>query len=199
MSDSRFDDAVAEFSRIHAADPSTEHVEGTARPRELAQTERVVRWVARLAPDASEALRLAAHGQHLGRYRVPRTSYPEGRVGYLQWRSELGRLHAEAAAVVLEQVGYPAEVVQQVRRIVQKQGLRHDPEVQTMEDALCLTFLEHELDDFAAKHADDKLVDILQKTWRKMSPRARELALALPLEGRARALVERAVGDAARE
>jgi hypothetical protein len=166
---------------------------GVSRPRELVQSERLERWIQKLDPGASEPLRLAARCQHLGRFRVPRSTYPADRVGYLKWRTELGRFHAETAAHILSEEGYDSDTIERVRRIVRKQGLTSDPDVQTMEDALCLSFLEHEYAEFSEKHDDAKLVAILVKTWRKMSEKARQCALALPLSGRPLALVQRAL------
>lgn len=194
MSETRFSQAIARFDAIHAEDPTTEPTGGGARPRALVEAERLTAWVEQLAPEASEPLRLAARCQHLGRFRVPRGSYPEGRVGYLKWRKDLGRLHAETAADILREVGYDPHTIERVRRIVQKQGLTTDPDVQTMEDALCLSFLEHEYPVFCTKHDDAKVVTILQKTWQKMSEQGQRRALAIPLSGRALELVRHALG-----
>jgi hypothetical protein len=190
-SDERFLAAIAAFDRQNARDPHRE----LGRPRELVQAERLSAWIEALAPDASEALRLAARCQHLRRWEIARTEFPEGRVGYLKWRTELARFHAEEAAKILREVGYDRETIDRVRKINGKQGLRSDPDVQAMEDALCLSFLEHELDAFSAKHSDDKVVDILAKTWKKMSPRGHAAALELVpnLPARIRGLIERAV------
>jgi hypothetical protein len=145
VGDERFALAIAAFDRENARDPSLEVVAGAARPRELVQAERLSAWVTRLAPDASEALRLAARCQHLRRWEIARSEYPQGRAGYLQWRTRLGRFHAEQSAKILTELGYDAETIAAVGRINAKVGLRSDPDVQTMEDALCLSFLEHEL------------------------------------------------------
>lgn len=172
----------------------TELVDGAARPRLLLQAERLARWVERLEPNASEALRLAAHCQHLERWKIPRSDFPEGRTGYLQWRTQLGRFHAARAREVLTGLGYDEATVTAVERIATKQNLRSNHDSQTMEDALCLVFLEFELDDFMRKYPDEaKAIDILQKTWRKMSARGHEAALALPLGDEAKALVGRAL------
>lgn len=165
------------------------------RPRLLVQAERLARWVARLEPNASEALRLAAHCQHLERWKIARSEFPEGRAGYLQWRTRLGRFHAERAREVLREAGYDEPTLRAVETILTKQHLRSNPDSQTMEDALCLVFLEHELDEFVQKYPDEaKAVAILQKTWKKMSARGHEAALALPLSARAKELVTRALG-----
>ncbi len=198
-SDPRFSLAVAAFRARSAEDPAREVVGSHALPRELVQADRLSEWVKRLAPDASPALRLAAFAQHVGRFGVPRSSYPAGRVGYLRWRTDLAKRHAQSAAEVLTQVGYDAELIARVRTIVLKQGRTQDAEVQLMEDALCLSFLEHEYALFSEGHEDDKVITILRKSWGKMSELARQRALTLVFSGRPQALLERALspdGDA---
>ncbi len=172
----------------------SEVTDGVLRPRLLVQAERLANVIARLEPNASEALRLAAHCQHLERWKIARTEFPEGRAGYLQWRTRLARFHAERARQVLTEVGYDSETIRAVETILTKQHLRSNPDSQTMEDALCLVFLEHELDAFMVKYPDEaKAVEILQKTWKKMSDRAHDAALALPLSDAAKRLVGRAL------
>ena len=168
---------------------------GVVRPKELVEAERLSAWVARLEPEPSEALELASHCQHLRRWSLPRSDYPEGRIGYLTWRKALARRHADQAADILRAVGYDETLIEDVRRINLKQGLHQNADVQAMEDALCLAFLEHELDEFAGKHDDAKLIDIIRKTWRKMSERghARALELAPSLPSRSAELVTRAL------
>jgi hypothetical protein len=194
----RFQEAIAAFDTLNAADPVTERVDAGARPRLLLQAERLNTWVRKLDPNASEALQLAAHCQHLERWKVARGEYPEGRIGYLQWRTRLGRFHAERSRAVLASLGYTEGVILAVEAIVTKQHLRSNPDAQTMEDALCLVFLEHELGDFMAKHPDeDKIIAIVQKTWRKMSERGRAAAVGLRLSPAAQVLVGRAIGPIA--
>jgi len=192
----RFEKAIDAFTELNAADPVRQDVAGVPRPRLLVQAERLAAWVERLEPHASEALRLAARCQHLERWKIARGEFPEGRAGYLQWRTRLGRYHAERAREVLAGLGYDDETIHAVETIVTKQHLRSNPDSQTMEDALCLVFLEYEFDDFLDKYPDeDKAVDILQKTWKKMSPRAHAAALELTFSERARSLVARALGS----
>jgi hypothetical protein len=193
----RLERAQLVFDQLNGRDPVTELVDGVPRPRLLVQADRLSRWIERLDPGASEALRLAARCQHVERWTIARDDFPKGRVGYLQWRTKLGRFHADRAEGVLRGAGYDESVIQAVRRIVTKQNLHSNPDSQTMEDALCLVFLEFELDAFLAKHPEqDKAVEILQKTWKKMSPRGQKAALALSLSPRASALVHAALGGA---
>ena len=193
MDTARFAQAIEAFDRANAEDPHTLTVAGAARPRELVDAERLSAWVLRLEPNASEALQLAARCQHLCRWKIPRSSYPAGRVGYLQWRTQLGRFHADTATELLERAGYDRSLIDEVRRINLKQGLHSNPDTQTMEDALCLTFLEFEFEDFCAKYAPEKVVEVVQKTWKKMSARGRETALTLPLSAPSLAMVLRAL------
>jgi hypothetical protein len=161
--------AILAFKTENARDPNL-IVDGAGqRPKELVDAERLARWVEKLAGEPSEALALASHCQHLRRWEVPRTDYEQGRIGYLKWRKALARFHADCAGEILSREGYDAETLSAVRQINLKQGMLHNPDVQTMEDALCLSFLEHEIGQFAAKHPDDKLIDIIAKTWGKMS------------------------------
>ena len=191
----RFARAVESFDRANAEDPVSVDVGGVRRPRMLVQAERLSAWVERLRPDAPEALRLAARCQHIRRWEIPRSTYPDGRIGYLEWRKALSRFHADRASELLRQAGYDDATIERVRTINQKRGIKQDADVQTVEDALCLVFLEHELDDFAAKHPREKVVDILQKTWRKMSAEAQREALSLGFSERAGELVRAALGS----
>jgi Domain of unknown function (DUF4202) len=185
--------AIAAFRAANAQDPQRLVLEGEERPKELVAAERLAAWVVRLEPAPSEALELASYCQHLRRWALARADYAPGRVGYLTWRKALARYHADQAADILRSVGYGEPLIEDVRRINLKQGLHANADVQTMEDALCLSFLEHELEEFASKHDDAKLIDIIRKTWRKMSERGHAQALQLALPSRSSALVARAL------
>jgi hypothetical protein len=197
MDRTRFDAALRAFDAANAEDPNTESVNGVAQPRELVDARRLSEWVLRLQPNASEALQLAARCQHIRRWKIARSEFPEGRVGYLQWRTRLGRYHADEAASILRDLGYSDELIEQVRRINVKQGLHSNPDTRVMEDALCLSFIEHELEAFSHKHSEEKLVSIIRKTWHKMSPHGREVALSLNLPARVATLIQRALSDVA--
>lgn len=194
---SRFDRAIAEIDRANRDDPRTEWFDGAPVPRELAYARRMTRWLEALYPDASEALRLAARAQHVRRWEIPRADYPEGRDGYIRWRTHLKRHHARVAGEILERAGYEAETIGRVQDLLRKKGVKSDPETQALEDVACLVFLENAFADFADKHDPEKIVAILQKTWRKMSPTGQAAALNLDMPPSARELVERAVSEAA--
>lgn len=191
--DERFDAAVAQFLEQNGRDPHQISVGESNRPKEQVAAERLAAWVQQLEPQGSEALNLAAYCQHLRRWEIPRSSYDAGRLGYLKWRKDLSRFHADEASAVLRSVGYDDATIEAVRAINMKLGLQTNPDSATMEDALCLSFLEHEFEEFVAKHPDDKVIDIVQKTWRKMTQRARDTALELSLDGRPLTLVQRAL------
>jgi hypothetical protein len=191
----KLEHALERFERCHREDPRLYHRRAETLPYSVWYHQRLRHWVEVLDEHASEPLRLAAACQHIRRWTVARDTFPAGPSGYKRWRSHLARVHAEIAEAILRDVGYDDDAVVRVRALLQKKGLKVDPEVQLFEDAICLVFLENELSSFADKHDDEKIVDILRKTWAKMSPRGhrRALELAAELSPRARGLVERAV------
>ena len=191
--DARFQEALRRFDEENARDPNSVTVDGTPRPRELVYAEWVTEWVLRLAPNAPETLRLAARCQHLCRWMIPRNSYPMDRAGYLRWREDLKKFHAQKAGEILSEVGYSEETIARVRELNLKKNLTGDPECQILEDALCLVTLEYQLADLVEKTDPDKMVSILRKTWRKMSPAAREHALKLSFSEREMELIGRAL------
>jgi len=188
----RFDQAIARIDAAHAEDPEKD---AAGEPRELVYARRMSAWLEKLAPDASEALRLATRCQHLRRWSIARNAYPEGKVGYLRWRKEESLAHAALAGEILGQAGYDAESVKRVQSLIKKERIKHDPEAQLLEDTACLVFLESEFAAFAPKHDEAKLVDILRKTWTKMSPEGREAALALELPPELRAIIGKALAN----
>lgn len=189
-----YDRARELIDAAHAADPKR-GPEG--RPAELVYAGRIEAWVARLVPAAPPLLRLAARCQHLERWSVPRSSFPDGRAGYLQWRKSLYAKQADRARALLRQAGVPPSEADEAATWVSKTGLKTNPGTQALEDAACLVFLENEIADFAAQHADypaEKFTDIIRKTWRKMSPAAQQAALGLTLPTAIRELVRAATG-----
>jgi hypothetical protein len=178
----------------HAADPT---IAADGRPAELAYADHVEKWVARMVPDADPVLLLAARCQHLERWSVPRGSFPDGKAGYLSWRRSLYVKQAEKARELLLEAGVPAAAAADAATWVSKTGLKTNAGTQALEDAAVLVFLESEIQAFAAQHSEyprEKFVDILRKTWRKMSPRAQELALGLELPDAIAGMVREASG-----
>ena len=196
--ETRFKAAIAAFDAANADDPNSTVVKGMEYPKELVYAHQMTRWLEHLVPAASEALRLAARCQHIRRWAIPRRGYPMDRPGYLRWRRDLQNFHAEVAGEIMAQVGYDDATIARVRAMVRKERLKQDPEVQALEDVICLVFLENYFADFAKRHEAGKITDIVAKTWKKMSPAGREAALALELPDEARALVEQALAGMAR-
>jgi hypothetical protein len=191
---------TAVFARIDAAnaeDPNRVEVDGRLRPAALVYGERMSACLAAFDPEASPVLAIAVRAQHLRRFDIPRASHPMGRTGYFAWRNALKAHHADLVTRYMRDVGFDATAIDRVGAIVRKERLKRDPETQTLEDCACLVFLEFELPGFAAKWDDDKLVDVLAKTWPKMSDlgRARALELVPKLSERLAALVVRAVSS----
>jgi hypothetical protein len=189
----RFESALRRFDDENSRDPNHEAVDGIPHPRELLYAQRLVNWVLRLCPGASEELRLAARCQHICRWEIPRQSYPMTRAGYLQWRATLKKFHAQKAGDILREAGYPEEVIRRVQDLNLKKHFPDDPEARVLEDALCLVFLEFQLADLAARTAEDKTINALQKSWQKMTEAARAEALKLNYGKREKALLERAL------
>ena len=194
--EARFEAALRRFDEENARDPNTELVAGVPRPRELAYAERLTDWVLRLKPDASESLRLAARCQHLCRWMIPRNRYPMDRAGYLKWRTELKKFHAEKSGLILREVGYGEELVSKVQALNLKKDFPSDPDSRVLENALCLVFLQFQFAELAAKTDTDKMINALRKSWQKMSEPARTEALKLAFAPREKALLERALQGA---
>ena len=196
MSPEKFAAAVRRFDEENSRDPNAVSAGGVSRPRELVYSEWLTRWVLKLQPEASEELRLAARCQHLCRWEVPRDSYPMTRPGYLKWRADLKQFHARKAGEILSELGYDQSVITRVQSLNLKQNFPNDPEGRVLEDALCLVFLEHQLAELAEKTSADKVVNALRKSWQKMTPAAREMALKLPYAVRDHELIKQALDSA---
>jgi len=189
----RFLAALRRFDEENSRDPNVEAVDGVPHPRELLYAQRLTDWVLRLCPNASEALRLAARCQHICRWEIPRNSYPMTRPGYLKWRSDLKKFHAQKAGDILRETGYAEDVVRRVQDLNLKKNFPNDPDGRVLEDALCLVFLQFQLAELAAKTAEDKTINALLKSWQKMTEAARAEALKLNYGPREKALLERAL------
>ena len=172
----RFDRAIALFDAANAADPNRDE----GRPKELLYAMRMTEMIGRFAPEASEVARLAVRAQHIRRWTVPRRDYPMTREGYIAWRTGLYKFHAETAGELMQQAGYDEGMIGKVAAAVGKRGLKVNPDTQMLEDVTDLVFIEHYLLGFAQGKPDydeAKWLDIIRKTWRKMSQRARAFAI----------------------
>jgi hypothetical protein len=186
----QFRSAIARIDQANAEDPARVHASGVEEPATLDYARRMTTWLERLYPDASEPLRLAVRAQHLRRWAFARDRYPMTRAGYHQWRTAAGRFSAEQVASILREIGYDEATIARVGELVQKEGLKTgDAETQALEDSTCLAFLERDFADFAAKHEDEKMIGIVRRTWRKMSPRGQAAALTLDLPENAKRLI----------
>jgi hypothetical protein len=169
------DTVFAAIDKANGADPTLEH----GHPAALLYGERMTDEQVRLFPDASDVLRIACRGQHIERWKLPRQDYPMDRAGYLRWRQEQARRHANRVGGIMEEAGYHGDEIDRARKLLTKQGIKRDPEVQALEDVICFTFIRWYLGDFMAEQPDEKMPRIIEKTAAKMSA-----------EGRARALEE---------
>lgn len=186
-------EAFRRFDEANANDPHTETWQGRTYPKEVLYAIRMTERLNDFAPGSPIPLRLAARCQHIRRWEIPRESYPMDRTGYLQWRRALKKFHAEKASAILEDIGFDKDIIDQVAFLLQKKQLKRNEQTQTLEDVICLVFLEYYFDAFAEQHPDEKLIDILRKTWHKMSEEGREAALALPLSKKTSELIHRAL------
>lgn len=193
QSSPRLASTLAAIDAANAQDPNLEECDGAFHPKELLYGQRMSACLAEFAPDASEALQIAARAQHIERWKSPRSDFPEGRSGYKQWRSLLSLYHAKRAGEIMQGESYSAEEIEQVQFLIQKRQLKRNPETQTLEDVICLVFLKHYLEDFASKHEEAKLIDIIQKTWKKMSDKGQKAALELPFSAKILALLKKSL------
>jgi hypothetical protein len=189
----RLAEAIAAIDEANSADPNELVHRGRRRPKELLHAELMTQWVTALDPDADEAQLLAARAHHFRRWTSPRSEFPEGRAGYLRWRTRAKQRHADEVGAVLAAHGYDDATIARVGSIIRKEGLRSDPAVQTHEDALCLVFLDTQLDDLADRLGDEEVVEVLAKTVPKLSPRGLDAVGQLELSERGADLVQRAV------
>ena len=186
--------AFALFDEYNRQDPNVVVREGIGYPAEYFYALQLYRWVKELEPEAGEILLLASRCQHIGRWKVPRSEYPAGKAAYLRWRTDLAKFHADEAARLMEQAKYEAEAIGSLRSILLKEGLRTNPDMQTMENALCLVFLQFQYEDFLALHEEEKMIRILKKSWGKMSEPGRQAALGLSFSEKGAALIGKALG-----
>ena len=187
----------AAIDAVNRQDPNQDFdLEGISVPKEWLYGQRMTQSLERFAPEASLAVRIAARGQHIARWSLPRQDFPMTREGYLRWRTTLYGYHADRLEALMQESGWSDSVIQSVRKIVQKKSIKSDPEVQLVEDVACLVFLEFYFRTFAKTQAEEKLIPIIQKTWRKMSEEGHAAALKLPFSEAELALIGQALETA---
>jgi len=189
----KMSEAFARFDDANGEDPNIDMANGSAVPKELLYARRMSEWLERISPDASIPLRLAARAQHICRWKSPRSSYPMDRIGYLKWRTDLKKFHAETAGKILENVGFAPDLIDRTKTLIRKENLATDPETQVLEDVICLVFLENYFADFSQAHDPAKVIDIVRKTWKKMSNTGHQAALALNYTPEALELIKEAL------
>jgi len=193
MLTTKLTEAFSLFDNENAKDPNKEIVNGESISKELIYGQRMSQILNNYTSEAPEALQLAARAQHLCRWEIPRNNYPMDRVGYLKWREELKKFHAEKASEILQEVGYEKEIIDRVSFLIQKKKLKKDEDTQILEDVICLVFLEFYYSEFYEKHTDEKVIDILQKTWKKMSDKGHQAALKIAYSDKGLALIQQAL------
>ena len=195
MSDNRLETVIDWIDAANADDPSVEILEGVSEPKALLYGKRMSAWLERGYPESSEPLKIAARGQHIRRWEVPRESYPATREGYLKWRTYLYGFHADCVADLMQEAGYDSSAIDRVKSLLQKRGIKTDPEAQALEDVICLVFLENYFAEFAATQNGEKLLNIVKKTWGKMSEKGHGLALQLPFTQPVQELLAQALAE----
>ncbi len=182
MSAEQLKQVIALIDDVNRRDPNTDTDEnGREWPKELLYSERMTDMLHRYVEQPDEVAEIAMRGQHIARWESPRSAYPEGRQGYLQWRTHLYKFHANRVAGLMEQAGYDSESIERVKKAVGKRGIKVNPDTQLLEDVTDLVFIEHYMLPFAEKHpeySEEKWIDIIQKTWKKMSERGQQFALS---------------------
>ncbi|PPL17943.1 hypothetical protein UN63_03345 [Oceanisphaera arctica] len=190
---SRLQQVLALIDAENREDPNQVQAEGQSWPKEYLYSRRMSETLTDFAADAPELLQIACRAQHIKRWSIPRAGYPMDRAGYKRWRSELAEFHGELTANLMARVGYDEGEQQRIRDLLLKKQLKRDPQVQALEDVICLVFIRYYLEDFATRHSEEKLVDIIRKTWGKMSPDGHAAALQIPLSSEIQALVGKAL------
>lgn len=178
----------------NAQDPNSELYESKSYPKELLYSNRMYTQLMEFYPEASEEVQIASKAQHICRWKIARNSYPMDRVGYLTWRGELKKFHADTTASILEKVGYDAAFITRVSFLIEKKQLKKDEETQLLEDVICLVFLEFYLDPFVQKHDREKMKNIILKTWNKMSDKGHQEALKINYRATNLQLIKESLG-----
>jgi len=181
------------IDEINAQDPNIEESEGQSYPKEILYSQRMTDMLHDYVTNPSDALQIAARGQHIKRWSIPRSDYPMDRKGYLKWRTQLKIFHGELVAEILKSEGCSESFIKEVVELITKKNLKKDSQAKALEDVICLVFLKYYFKGFAAKSSHDKLIDIVQKTWGKMTEAGHEAALKLPFEEKELSIIKEAL------
>ena len=174
-----FQNASVWIDAENAQDPNSEIYQSNSYPKELLYSNRMYERLMDFYPNASQEVQIASKAQHICRWKMPRESYPMDRVGYLKWREDLKKFHAQTTAEILEKAGYSPAFIDRVSFLIEKKLLKKDAETQLLEDVICLVFLEYYFDAFVQKHDREKMKNIILKTWNKMSENGHQEALKI--------------------
>lgn len=188
------ENAIQELLAAHLQDPNMESWNDGVYPAEWLYIQRITERLASFSPNASEELIIAANSQHLYRWEIERKSFPEGRIGYFQWRNYLSEYQAMKAREIILKAGFDSDFADQVKTIVKKENIFTNPEAQTLEDVVCLVFLEFYLDEFIREKSELDMSTIIMKTWNKMSEKGHQEALKIKFPDAALPVVKRALG-----
>ncbi|GHE87258.1 DUF4202 domain-containing protein [Thalassotalea profundi] len=189
----KLNNVLNSIDRINSQDPNVTIVGGIEKPKELLYGQYMSECLAQHWPDADEYLQIAVRAQHIKRWHLKRSDFSEGKQGYLTWRKALGLFHAQTTKELMIDYGYEEVEAETTSRIIRKENLKSNQQSQTLEDVACLVFLQHYFEDFATKHSEEKIIRILQLTWRKMSEKGHNIALTLTLPSHLSKLVEKAL------
>ena len=193
MKPTRFETTIALIDKKNSEDINRFQVSNIDYPKELLYSKRMTRMLLHFDSNASKPLQIAARAQHICRWKISRKEYPMDRVGYLKWRETLKKMHADLTGEILLQVGYDVQFITRVKNIMLKKFIKKNEESQALEDVICLVFLDYYLEEFVVKHTDEKVIDILRKTWVKMSHKGQEFALKIAFSDKSLALVKQAI------
>lgn len=193
MTSSRLENTLTAIDKINSEDPNSTLINGSSTPNELLYGQYMTACLQAYWPDSHELLQIAVRAQHIKRWHLKRNEFPEGKAGYLTWRKELGKYHASLTKSLMLDNGYSENDAETTAAILRKEKLKSNRDTQTLEDVACLVFLQHYFDEFSTKHTEEKIIRILQLTWRKMSEDAHKIALSLTLPDHLAALVGKAL------
>lgn len=193
--DLNFQKAIEEFDKLNALDPNKIKSKGEIYPKELLYSNRMTDTLLSYDSNPSEIMQLTVRCQHLCRWEIPRSTYEQNRTGYLKWRKDLSKFHVQKTSIILKDLEFEEDTINKVTDLLKKKGLKTNPEVQLLEDVVCLVFLEYYFEQFSNKYNDEKMIEILRKTWVKMSYKAQARALKLKFSARSENLIKQAISS----